>query len=89
VDIIVKIMIVDWQDVINITDCMIQGHCQFFCYYLVTIYEQILPHTNIRINLPIKGTIIAHRNANAFLEDLLSKDFINIVFKKGKHTHNV
>jgi hypothetical protein len=53
VDIIVKIMIVDWCDNINISECMVGRHGYFFCYYPVTVSEQILPHMNIRINLPI------------------------------------
>jgi hypothetical protein len=56
-----------------------------FCYYPVTVSEQILPHVNIRI----RSTISAHRNANGLLEDLVSKDYIDIVYKKAKHTFNV
>ena len=60
-----------------------------FYYYPVTVSEQILPHVNIRISLPIKEQISAHRNANSLLEDLVSKDYIYIVYKKGKYTLNV
>jgi hypothetical protein len=60
-----------------------------FCYYSVTISEQILTHMNIRISLPKGGTISAHRNANGLLEDLVSKDYIDIVYKKAKHGLNV
>jgi hypothetical protein len=35
------------------------------------------------------STINAHRNANGLLEDLVSKDCIDIVYKKAKHTLNV
>jgi hypothetical protein len=36
---------------------------------------------NIRIHLPIKSTISAHRNINGLLEDLVSKDYIDGVYK--------
>jgi hypothetical protein len=46
----------------------------FFCYYPVTVSGQW------------RSIISAHRNANGLLEDLVSKDYIGIVYKKGKHT---
>ena len=47
-------MIVDGQDIIDTSKCMVEGHGQFFCYCPITVSEQILPHVNTRISLPIK-----------------------------------
>jgi hypothetical protein len=35
------------------------------------------------------STISANRNANRLVEDMVSKDYIDIVYKKAKHTLNV
>ena len=40
---------------------------------------------NIKISLPIR----AHRNTNRLLEDMVSKDYINIIYKKLKHALNI
>jgi hypothetical protein len=35
------------------------------------------------------GTLSAHMNTNGLMEDLLSKEYIDIVYKKAKHTLNI
>ena len=48
-DINVKITIVDGWDTIDISNCMVEGHGQFFCNYSVTVsasYEYQNKFTN-------------------------------------------
>jgi hypothetical protein len=41
-----------WAKVSQVSDV---ARRPLVCYYPVTVSEQILPHMNIRISLPIKG----------------------------------
>jgi hypothetical protein len=48
--IIVKIMIIDWKDNLNV---WLKDMASYSFFHLLTVSEQILPHMNIR-SLPIK-----------------------------------
>jgi hypothetical protein len=53
-DMIVKIMIFDWKDIIGKSACVFEGQQFVFKFIPFTVSKEIVLQINVRISLPIK-----------------------------------
>jgi hypothetical protein len=59
-----------------------------FCYYPVTVSEQILPHMNIRISLPINCSVAVHLLAKEYniIKSNASSAVSTSIFENLRHS---